>query len=290
MIFNLGSINADYFYQLPRLPGVGETLAAKQMSTGLGGKGANQSVAASLASAEVCHIGCVGPDGHWALERLRTYGVNVRDIRLTKTPTAHAIVMVDDAGENQIVIFPGANMDQDLQAISDALDRGEPDDWLILQNETSHQIEAAKLARQRGMKVAYSAAPFDVGAVQSMLPFATLIIMNAVEAKQFERATRSSVCSLSVPHVLITKGADGAIWYDLEDQTKVDVAAFQVTPIDTTGAGDVFAGYTIAGLSQGLDVSEALRQASAAAAISTTKRGTADSIPDLNSIKKFLAP
>ncbi|MEO0774907.1 MAG: PfkB family carbohydrate kinase, partial [Pseudomonadota bacterium] len=99
MIFNLGSINADYFYDLPRLVGPGETLSATAMTTGLGGKGANQSVAAALAGAKVCHIGAVGPDGDWAREALRGFGVDVRHVRQSDVPTAHAIVMVDRHGE-----------------------------------------------------------------------------------------------------------------------------------------------------------------------------------------------
>ena len=143
MIFNLGSINADYFYNLPRLPGPGETLAATAMAHGLGGKGANQSVAAARAGAGVCHIGAVGPDGAWATKRLSDFGVDVRFIRESETATAHAIVIVDDGGENQIVIFPGANLDQSPDAISKAIASGQSGDWLMLQNETSHQVDAA---------------------------------------------------------------------------------------------------------------------------------------------------
>ena len=289
MIFNLGSINADYFYDLPHLPGPGETLAADRMSSGLGGKGANQSVAAALAWVDVCHIGCVGPDGAWALERLRDFGVDVRHVRVSETPTAHAIVMGDGQGENQIVIFPGANMDQDRHAIRNALEDAGSHDWLLLQNETSHQVEAARLAREKNMRVAYSAAPFEVQAVQAVLPYTTLLIMNEVEAEQFEAATGTRITNLTVPYILITKGKDGAVWHDLTSGQTRDVSAFEVDTVDTTGAGDTFAGYAVAGLSQGMPVENALRQAAAAAALSATKKGTADAIPDLATVKAFLS-
>lgn len=289
MIFNLGSINADYFYDLPHLPGPGETLAATRMASGLGGKGANQSVAAALAGEEVHHIGAVGENGAWAVERLSDFGVNVRHVRISKMPTAHAIVMVDEAGENQILIYPGANMDQSAKVIGLALDEGAPGDWLILQNETSHQVEAAKMARDRGMKVAYSAAPFDVDAVSDVLPFVSLLIVNEVEAQQFEAATGQAVSTLPIPNALITRGKEGAVWYDIAEGGSLKVAAFDVDPVDTTGAGDTFAGYAVAGLSQGLAVEDALRRASAAAALCTMQKGTADAIPDLATVKAFLA-
>ncbi|MEO0381852.1 MAG: ribokinase [Pseudomonadota bacterium] len=289
MIFNLGSINADYFYDLPHLPGPGETLAATCMASGLGGKGANQSVAAAFAGVDVRHIGCVGPDGAWAVDRLRDFGVDVRDVRISDTPTAHAIVMVDHAGENQIVIYPGANMEQDARSIAEALENAGSDDWLMLQNETSHQVAAAQLAREKGLNVAYSAAPFDVQAVDAILPFVTLVIMNEVEAQQYTDATGRLVKDLSVFYALITKGKDGATWHDLDAGEILEVSAFQVDPVDTTGAGDTFAGYAVAGLAHGLSVEAALTQASAAAALSTTKKGTADAIPDLAAVKAFLA-
>ncbi len=288
MIYNLGSINADYFYQLPHLPNPGETLAATGHATGLGGKGANQSVAAARAGAKVCHIGTVGPDGQWAIDRLTEFDVDTTHIRQTDIPTAHAIVMVDARGENQIVIYPGANHAQDTDAITAAMADAGPDDWLILQNETSHQVDAARLAHSRGMKVAYSAAPFDANSVRAVLPFTQLLIMNAVEAAQLCDALNQVVADLPVPQILITKGSDGAEWIDRNSGETVSVSAIPVAPVDTTGAGDCFAGYAIAGLSQNLTPKQALRRASAAAALCVTKKGTAEAIPLIGEVLEIL--
>jgi ribokinase len=288
MILNLGSINADYFYDLPHLPTAGETLAAKAMYIGLGGKGANQSVAASRAGASVSHIGAVGHDGTWAIERLKAFGVETRGIRKSDLPTAHAIVMVDENGENQIVIFSGANHDQDEAGIFSALDAAGSGDWLLLQNETSHQVEAARKARELGLNVAYSAAPFDVAAIQAVLHYANLVIMNEIEAFQFEEATGRKTRDLPVRHVLITKGRNGAEWFDMDTKEITSCPAFSVDPVDTTGAGDTFAGYTVAGLSLGLPLNLTLRRASAAAALCVTRKGTADAIPGINEVMSFL--
>ena len=288
MIYNLGSINADYFYDLPHLPGPGETLAASAMSVGLGGKGANQSVAAALAGAEVCHIGAVGPDGAWAVDRMAGYGVDTTFVRQVEVATAHAIVMVDTWGENQIVIYPGANHVQDVNVITKALDSADPGDWLMLQNETSLQVEAARLAQKRGMSVAYSAAPFSADAVKPILEFTSLLILNQVEAEQLARALGMSVGSLPVDTILVTKGGHGAEWIDTKSGETVSVPAFSVDVVDTTGAGDTFAGYTVAGLSLGLSPKDAFRRASAAAAIKVTRKGTADAIPSADIVTEFL--
>ncbi|MBN2907181.1 MAG: ribokinase, partial [Rhodobacteraceae bacterium] len=120
-VFCLGSINADHVYAVLRLPAPGETIAAHQMTTGLGGKGANQSAAAALGGAQVVHIGAVGADGRWAVERLAQFGVDIAHVSTVAGPTAHAIITVDPAGENAIVVFPGANARQDEGAIARAL-------------------------------------------------------------------------------------------------------------------------------------------------------------------------
>ncbi len=288
MIFNLGSINADHIYTLPHLPGPGETVASVSFSTGLGGKGANQSVAAALAGADVRHIGAVGPDGEGLIERMGAAGVDCTHIMRTEIPTAHAIVMVDGGGENQIVIHSGANMAQDANVITNALAAASPGDWLLLQNETSHQVEAATQARALGLNVAYSAAPFDMQAVEAILPYLSLLIVNRVEAGQMTEALNRPVLNIPVPNILVTKGAAGADWYDTRLLQTVSFPAFPVSPVDTTGAGDTFAGYAVAGLSQGLLPQTALRRAAAAAALAVQRPGTAEAIPALQEVLGFL--
>ena len=108
-IYNLGSINIDMVYRVPHLPAPGETLAACEYSQGLGGKGANMSVAAARGAAHVRHIGAVGADGRWVVERLMEYGVDTTHITQVSEATGHAIINVDDAAENAIVLWPGAN-------------------------------------------------------------------------------------------------------------------------------------------------------------------------------------
>ncbi len=282
-IYNLGSINADHIYQVPHLPRPGETLAATHLTTGLGGKGANQSVAAARAGAVVKHIGAVGPDGAWALEALAGHGVDIAGIIQVETPTAHAIITVDPEGENAIVIYPGANEKQSLTAVSETLSGAKPDDILLLQNETNLQPETAAKARASGLFVIYSAAPFDSQAVRAMLPHADLLVMNEGEYAAFSAALETD----SLPDRIITRGERGSVWISAGGD--IEMPAFAVTPVDTTGAGDCFIGTLAAGLDQGLARREAMRLAAAAAAIQVTRPGTAAAIPTREEVEAFLS-
>lgn len=284
-VWCLGSINADHIYRLPRLPGPGETLPASGYRRMLGGKGANQSIAAARAGAEVRHLGAVGPDGAWMLTALADCGVDIRHVVRADGASGHALVMVDDAGENAIVLHPGTNRALDLPTVTAALSGLAPGDWLLLQNETNLQAEAARLAREAGAQVVYSAAPFQVEAVVGVLPFVTLLVLNAVEAAQLEAA----LGPVDVPHVLVTRGAEGAVWTDRESGETVSVPAHAVAVRDTTGAGDCFSGYVGAVLAMGGSVDAALRLANAAAALQVTRDGASGAIPTLPEVRAFLA-
>lgn len=284
-IWNLGSINADLVYALPHLPEVGETLAAASLERGLGGKGANMSVAASRAGSRCCHIGAIGPDGAWAAERLLEYGVDTRHIAQVDTPTGHAVIAVDPDGENQIILFPGANRAIPEAALGAALSEAEAGDILVMQNETSLQAEAARMGRDLGLRVAYAAAPFDAAAVQAVLPFLDFLILNEVEAQQLEAATGKAPQDLGVKDVIITLGAEGARHFDGGTGATRDVPALPVTPVDTTGAGDTFTGYVLSGLDRGLPMPQAMALAARAGALMVTRHGTADVIPDLKEVQ-----
>lgn len=288
-IFNLGSINIDHVYAVPHLPAPGETLAATGYSSGLGGKGANQSIAAARAGAPVTHIGAIGRDGAAMLAPLREAGVDCGHVSQLESPTAHAIVNVDPSGENAIVIFPGANMEQSLTRLESALSAASEGDLLLLQNETNLQAEAARLAQARGMRVIYSAAPFSAQAVEDILPHTDLLVMNAIEAAQLSAALNRPLADIPVPYLLITHGAEGAVWHDLGENTEISAPAFPVTPVDTTGAGDCFIGYAAAALHEGAAPAEALRRAAAASALQVTRPGTSEAIPTREEVDAFLS-
>lgn len=282
-IYNLGSINADHFYRVPHLPGPGETLSSTNYTRGLGGKGANMSVAAARAGARTVHIGAVGTDGLWARDQMMESGVDTRHVAtLTDTPTGHAIINVDEAGENAIVLLPGANHVIPRETRAAALSEASPGDMLLVQNETLNQAETAKTARDLGLYVAYAAAPFNAKAATAILPYLDFLILNEVEAAQLTESTGKTPDALGIADVIITLGAKGARWIS-QTETR-DFPAMPVTPVDTTGAGDTFTGYVLAARDRGLPMEQAIALATRAAALMVTRHGTADVIPDLKDV------
>lgn len=287
-IYNLGSINADHIYSVPHLPHPGETLSASNFFTGLGGKGINQSVAAARAGSKVVHIGAVGGDGQWAADKIEGYGIDAQHIAKVDTSTGHAIVNVDQNGENAIVIYAGANHCLTKGQIIDAMENAEAGDILLLQNETLLQSQAAEIAQKKGMKVIYSAAPFSVSAVREVLNAITILLMNRVESEQLCTGLETDLNDLPVPDIVVTKGAEGVDWVRSGVDNIKHTPSFSVTAIDTTAAGDTFAGYFAAGLDQGKSMEQAMLFGSAAAAIKVTRTGTADAIPARVEVDGFL--
>lgn len=283
-VWNLGSINIDHVYRVPRLPQPGETLAAQAYSMGLGGKGGNQSVAAARAGARTRHIGAVGPEGRWVLDLLSGYGVDVAHIAVGQDPSGHAIIYVDPQAENVIVTFAGANHSATRASVEAALAEARLADILLLQNETSAQIDAARFARARGLRVIYSAAPFQVKAVRAVLPEVSMLVMNAGEAAEL----RAAFGEMPPLDTIITRGAEGAEWLS-PGAEPLFVPSFRVTPVDTTGAGDCFIGTLAAALDGGADRPAAMRRAAAAAALQVTRAGAAEAMPLASEVDAFLA-
>lgn len=285
-IYNLGSIHIDRVYRLASLPRPGETVMALSRATGLGGKGANQSVAGARAGARVRHVGAIGKGEDWVLDRMAVAGVDTAAItHHAAEVTGHAIILVEASSENAIVIHPGANRALDPVQVADALRPIGPGDTLLLQNETSLQVEAAAQARAAGARVIYSAAPFDPAAVAAVAPHVSLLALNAGEAAALEAALGPP----RVPAMLVTLGADGAEHRDLATGTVLHQPAFRVAAVDTTGAGDCFAGSFAAALDAGEGLPAALRFASAAAAIQVTRPGAGDAMPTRAEVERFLA-
>ena len=288
-IYNLGSINSDYFYHLPNLPLAGETLAAQDYKRGMGGKGANMSVAASRGAARVMHIGAVGQDGLWAKNRLLEYGVDTRHIAIGSI-MGHAIIMIDPSGENSIVIQPGANREITKHQIGSALSEASSGDILLMQNETNQQAYTAKTAKELGLKVIYAAAPFEAKSVADILPYIDILVLNEIEAEQLESSCGQVLQSLGVDHIFVTRGSRGGKHFDkLKDKT-THFDAIPVKAVDTTGAGDTFTGYLAAGLDRGLSFEQSILLATRAAALMVKRHGTSDVIPDLKEIEDEFGP
>ncbi|WP_050527047.1 ribokinase [Pseudorhodobacter aquimaris] len=282
-VYNLGSINIDHVYQVPHLVRPGETLSALQYYRGLGGKGANQSVAAAKAGAKVFHIGAIGADSGWMMEELRGHNVDLGNVLQVNTPTGHAIIQVDRSAENSIILFPGANRQIPDGHVARVLDSACPDDTLMLQNETSAQSASVRMAADMGLRVLYSPAPFELAPLKEVVRFTSLLLMNAGEAKEMIAAFGA----LPDCDVIITKGSQGAEWHK-PGKDPLCAPAFPVTAVDTTGAGDCFAGTIAAALDEGLAPEVALRRAVSASALQVTRAGAASAMPSRTEVDAFL--
>ncbi|MCR9256008.1 MAG: ribokinase [Alphaproteobacteria bacterium] len=290
MIINVGSINIDHVYRVPQMPAPGETLAATAYERFLGGKGVNQSIAIARADGSVRHVGAVGPDGDWALGEIDRFGVDTGDILRVEAPTGHAVIYVDAAGENQIVILGGANQAVDLDLFADLLAQAvaaaAAPVWVLLQNETNGVTDIVGHAKRAGCKVAYSAAPFLPERIIEVMDRIDLLAVNEIEAKALADSLGLDVSSLPIPEVLITRGADGAAFHSggaIHEQP-----AFAVRAVDTTGAGDTFLGSFLAHHSNGAAPADSLRYAAAASALQVTRPGAAEAIPTRAEVIAFL--
>jgi len=285
-IYNLGSINIDYIYGMPHLVCPGETLAATRFDSALGGKGANQSIAIARAGGKVFHAGMIHrDDDDWLMDMIAA-GVDTHFITRGDTPTGHAIVAVDDAGENQIILAPLSNASLTEDIITSILTMAKPGDWALTQNETNLTAPYLKAAKAHGLLICYSAAPFVAEMTAELLPLVDLLIINAIEAEALSKAIGKPVEHLGVPHLIITRGSDGANYVG-KDGT-YHVAAKPVQAVDTTGAGDTYLGYMLAQLDQGVGIADAMSLAAAAAAIQVTRHGASAAIPNIHETKSSL--
>ena len=278
-LWNLGSINVDHVYKVPAFVAPGETLTATAYSWGLGGKGLNQSVAALRSGGQVRHLGAVGQGDTATLAALADLGLSPP--WQVAAPTGHAVIQVNAAGENCIVLAPGANRALDEDLIRATIAQAAPSDWLLLQNETSGAATAVAAAKARGLRVCYAAAPFEAAAVARLIDQIDLLSVNEVELAQLE-----ATLSVEVP-LLVTLGAKGA-YHQERGGKRRGVKAFAVTPVDTTGAGDTFLGAFLAKVDAGMALEASLTWASAAAALQVTRLGAAPVIPTEAEIQQFL--
>jgi ribokinase len=271
----VGSINLDLVATVPRLPRPGETLAGATLDQVPGGKGANQAVAAARLGADVRFVGAVGRDdfGSRATSELRAAGVDLAGLQLVEAPTGIALILVDETGENQIVVVPGAN--HSLRA--DEVEVGEPD-ALVCQHELlDAPIEAA--LRSTDAFFCLNAAPARP-VPTATLERADLIVANSLELEALGSSPMGALFAL-------TLGADGALL--LEDGVEVARATPPpVEAVDATAAGDAFTACLVVSLVEGRDRADALRRACAAGAIAASRPGAQPSLPTAAEVDEIL--
>jgi len=296
----VGSANLDYTVALPRLPRVGETVSSGTLLVNRGGKGANQAVAARRLGAEVRLIGCVGDDDAGAAMRraLDEQGIGVEGVVTAPgVATGTALIFVDREGHNQIGVAPGANHRLTVEMAR----AGEPSiEWaqvLVSQLEVPVPVVrwALETARRHGVPTVLNPAPVQelsdelLGLVTYLTPNAgEVAALTGIEVGDLDSGRRAAarLCERGVGTVIITLGEEGALVYD--GATAVHFEAFPIEVVDTTGAGDAFNGGLAVGLSAGGNLEQVIPLASAAAALTCTRRGAQDALPDRAAVERFL--
>ena len=282
-VYNFGSVNIDHVYRVPHLVAPGETLSSQSLDTVLGGKGANQSVALARAGVSVFHIGQLGKTDEWARNAMSEAGVNVSHVALLDGASGHAIIQVDDEGENSIILHGGANQEFTHDQLASILEPANPGDWLLMQNECNILDSAFEIAIGRGLQIAFNPAPMTPHVMQLPLARCALLIVNENEATALS-GDDNPVTALTTlgklypeTRLVLTLGSKGAMLR--HGSRELSEQPMKVDAVDSTGAGDTFVGYFLASLIDGLDDESALQRSCAAAALSVTRKGATPSIP-----------
>lgn len=297
----LGSINVDFTYRVTRFPHPGETITVKQKSTAPGGKGANQAVAAARSGANVAFIGAVGADndGQEMIKKLAENDVDTSRIAIDPdNGTGSAVITVNDEGQNDILVYGGANQAMTTSQLEGLTAELANTDFLVAQLETPQEVTLAafKLAKQQKVITILNPAPARE-LLPELLEYTDIIIPNETESALLTELPVSNLESLlknaefyrnhGVKNTIVTLGNQG-VFYDTADEHGL-VSAFKVKTVDTTAAGDSFIGALVSQLKPDLsNLDSALTYAQRAASLTVQGMGAMPAIPRLAEVEAAL--
>lgn len=286
-ILNYGSLNLDYVYAVPHFVQPGETLEISSREIKAGGKGLNQSVALARAGVHVFHAGVIGTGGEPLLQYLQENGVHTEYLYPAEEIQGHTVIQVNAQGENCILLYGGSNRCQQSEQITKTISAFREGDWLVLQNEINRLPEIVDAAAARGMIIVLNPSPYQETLRKVDFERLSWLILNEIEAEQLTGEKNPGKAWERIhdrwPRLsaLITLGSQGSAAFRVNGKNVETVCqpAERVNAVDTTGAGDTFTGYFIAGLTEGMSLSESMLLATRAAAVSVTRHGAAESVP-----------
>lgn len=287
----IGSANVDLTFRTPRFPRTGETLTGRSLHQGMGGKGANQAVAAARLGADITFIACVGDDsfGEEAIRQYQADGICTDYVRrVDGQPTGTAAIVVDDQADNCIIVIPGANAHLSPSDIQRAASVIEEADAVVCQLETPMDatLEAFRIARRAGKLTVLTPAPTRE-LPDELLGLCDLCIPNRTEIEvlaghmastdQDAHAAANLLRDRGVGAVAVTMGGHGA--FIVNDTQATHIPAMMVDAVDTTGAGDAFSAALTVFLCEGCSLHEAATRASIVGALTVTRMGTHSAFP-----------
>ncbi len=297
----IGSANVDLTFRTPRFPQAGETVTGHSLHHGMGGKGANQAVAAARLGADVAFVACLGNDslGAEAVRQYQAEGINTEFIRqVANSPTGTAAIIVDDKAENCIIVVPGANAELTPDDVRHASVVIQNADAVVCQLETplDATLEAFRLARAAGKLTILTPAPV-VELPDELLRLCDVCVPNRIEievlvgqpvnTRDDAYAAATLLMLRGVKSVALTMGGNGAFVANDTDATQIPVV--KVDALDTTGAGDAFTAALAVSLAEGMSLREAGRRASTVAALTVTRIGTQAAFPRLAEVNERMA-
>ena len=297
----LGSINVDTTYHVNHFPQPGETIAAQSKSSAPGGKGANQAVAAARSGAQTAFVGAVGSDneGQYMLEALKENDIDTSHINIDKYHgTGSAAITLDANGQNDIMVYGGANQAMQPGEFGDLSELLTHTDFLIAQFETPQAValDLFKQAKEQGVTTVLNPAPAHE-IMPELLQYTDVIAPNETECALLTGIELTDEDSMlksadyfrerGVKHLLITLG-DRGVFYSTPDDHGL-VPAFKVKAVDTTAAGDTFIGALCSQLEKDLaNVEDSLRYAQRASSLTVQRMGAMPSIPTGEDVKAAL--
>lgn len=285
----LGSINIDRTYSVEHFVQSGETIKAMRMDLFCGGKGFNQAVALSRAGLEVFFAGALGEDGDMLEKALEEEKIQTDYLLRTEGPTGHAVIQNDAAGQNCIIILPGANGKITCDDIDRILGHFSAGDLIVLQNEISNVDHAIRKAHEKGLRIAFNPSPYQKAIRSYDLHLVDYLFVNEVEgaALSEKENAREALLSLHVMYpdtkVILTMGSEGSATISPEG-TITECGVYKAQTIDTTAAGDTFTGYYLRSVVEGAEEKEALETAAIASGIAVSRKGASPSVPHYSEV------
>lgn len=297
-VFVVGSLNMDLVVKTDKYPILGETVTGSSFMTNPGGKGANQAVACQNFLCNTYMVGSVGKTfGDVLIKGLKAFEVKTDFVKKHPTISSGVAMITVTEHNNAIILDMGANQLLDEASVDEALMLAKPNDFVLLQNEIRMDIVSHTLRKAKSLRLTtiYNPAPAkDFSAIN--FQFVDYLILNQTEAKfytdidPYDMDEAKKACrflkKLGAEHIILTLGENGSIYHG---DSVIVVPAFNVEVVDTTAAGDTFIGGIVSALVHKKTIAEALKFASAAAAITITKEGAQQSIPTYKQVIEFMS-
>lgn len=292
-ILVLGSINIDYNYSVGHITTPKETQASTSLEMCPGGKGLNQAVTLARTGMEVQLAGIVGSDGMEMLETIRQAGVDISLVRTIDGRTGHAIIQVDEMGQNAILLYGGANRKVDESYVDAVLEGYQEGDVLVIQNEISCLQYIIDSAADKGMFIVLNPSPCTRELLRSDLSRVSMFCLNEVEGRAMTSYVQPGDILFHLEELypnsefVFTLGSQGAFYK--KGVTQCYHPALSIPATDSTAAGDVFESYFLASYLEGKTPTDALKYATYAAALSVTHVGAAYfSAPTRKEVEEFM--